>query len=179
MENQPVLPSYIVTFHTFALLHGQHANPYYTKVIESDRTLIIEKTPLEIMRDSCKHYRTNFETIMESSKNDLENRSKPPIMLTHSNNRPLLFFPLLSPVIHKNSWVAYHAVKDAKPLKQGVAVLLKNDHRMHLDTSIATIYRQMALSHILAQRFEHAQEDLKSSYYLIMESKSKNSPIIR
>ncbi|PIC79878.1 hypothetical protein CSV75_07830 [Sporosarcina sp. P18a] len=177
MANPHYLSSYIVTFHTFALLHGQHANPYYTKVVESDRTFIVEKTPLEIMRDSCAHYRSNFESIINSSKTDLKNRPKPPIMLTHSNDRPLLFFPLLSPTLHKNSWVAYHAVKDAVQHEDGVTVMLKNDAQMQLDTSIATVYRQMALSHILFQRFENAQEELRSSYYMIMEPKSSDSTI--
>lgn len=177
MADQHILSSYIVTFHTFALLHGQHSNPYYTKVVESDRTFIVEKTPLEIMKDSCSHYRSNFDSIITSSKNDLKNRPKPPIMLTHSNDRPLLFFPLLSPTLHKNSWVAYHAVKDAHPKEDGVSVVLKNDTQMPLDTSIATVYRQMALSHILSQRFDNAQEQLRSSYYMIMEPKSSDSPI--
>ncbi|AXH98390.1 hypothetical protein DV702_00920 [Sporosarcina sp. PTS2304] len=177
MVNQQNLSSYIVTFHTFALLHGQHSNPYYTKVVENDRTFIVEKTPLEIMKDSCAHYRTNFDSIITSSKNDLKNRPKPPIMLTHLNNRPLLFFPLLSPTLHKNSWVAYHAVKDTHQCEDGVAVVLKNDTHMPLDTSLATVYRQMALSHILSQRFDNAQEELRSSYYMIMEPKNSDAPI--
>ncbi|WP_153732433.1 competence protein ComK [Sporosarcina obsidiansis] len=177
MANQQYLSSYIITFHTFALLHGQHSNPYFTKVVESNQTFFVEKTPLEIMRDSCTHYRTNFESIMNSSKSDLRKRHKPPIMLTHSNNRPLLFFPLLSPSLHKNSWIAYHAVKDVHKNEDGVCVVLKNDTKMPLNTSIATVYRQLALSHILSQRFENAQEELRSSYYLIMEPKNSDSPI--
>ncbi|EGQ26980.1 MULTISPECIES: competence protein ComK [Sporosarcina] len=177
MVNQQNLSSYVVTFHTFALLHGQHSNPYYTKVVENDRTFIVEKTPLEIMRDSCTHYRTNFDSIINSSKSDLKKRPKPPIMLTHSNDRPLLFFPLLSPSLHKNSWIAYHAVKDAHQHKDGVSVVLKNDTRMSLNTSIATVYRQLALSHFLSERFDNAQEELRSSYYMIMEPKNSDSPI--
>ena len=177
MANPHHLSSYIVTFHTFALLHGQHSNPYYTKVVESDRTFIVEKTPLEIMRDSCAHYRSNFESIINSSKADLKNRPKPPIMLTHSNDRPLLFFPLLSPTLHKNSWVAFHAVRDVIPHDNDVSVTLKNDKKMVLDTSMATVYRQMALSHILSQRFENAQVELRSSYYMIMEPKNSDSTI--
>ncbi|PIC64473.1 hypothetical protein CSV79_06735 [Sporosarcina sp. P13] len=177
MVNQQNLSSYIVTFHTFALLHGQHSNPFYTKVVENNRTFIVEKTPLEIMKDSCAHYRTNFDSIINSSKNDLKNRPKPPIMLTHLYNRPLLFFPLLSPTLHKNSWVAYHAVKDTHQCKNGVSVVLKNDTHMPLDTSMATVYRQLALSHILSLQFDNTQEELRSSYYMIMDRKNSDAPI--
>lgn len=177
MVNQQPLSSYVVTFHTFALLHGQHENPYYTKVIESNQTFFVEKTPLEIMKDSCAHYLTNFDSIINSSKMDLRNRPKPPIMLTHSNNRPLLFFPLLSPTLHKNSWIAYHAVKDTTACENGISIVLKNDTQLPLETSMATIYRQLALSHILSQRFYNAQEELRSSYYMIMEPKNLDAPI--
>lgn len=177
IETQPYLSSYIITFHTFALLHGQHTNPFYTKVVENNRSFIVRKSPLEIMRDSCAHYRANFDSIIRSSKNDLKKRHKPPVMLTHSNNRPLMFFPLLSPALHQNSWIAYHAIKDVYKHTDGIVhIVLKDDTRMPLDSSIHTVYRQLALSHILSQQFENSQEELRSSYYLIMEPKNSDSP---
>lgn len=176
IENQHYLSSYIITFHTFALLHGQHTNPFYTKVVENNRSFIVQKSPLEIMRDSCKHYRANFDSIIRSSKSDLKKRHKPPVMLTHSNNRPLMFFPLLSPSLHQNSWIAYHAIKDVHKQTDGVCIVMKDDTKMPLNTSMATVYRQLALSYILSQQFENSQEELRSSYYMIMEPKSSDSP---
>lgn len=177
MTEKNYLPSYIVTFHTFALLHGQHRNPFYTEVIENNQTFIVKKTPLEIMKESCVHYRSNFEAVVDSSKVDLKKRHKPPIMLTHAHNQPLLFFPLLSPSLHNNTWIAYHAVKDFQKGPKGVSVVLKNNENIQLNTSLATMYRQVALSHLLKQRFENSQEMLSSSYYMIMESNNSDSPI--
>lgn len=176
MAHEQILSSYIVTFRTFALLNGKHPNPFFTQVIESNRTFFVEKTPLEIMRDSCAYYRTNLEAIIESSKKDLKKRHKPPIMLTHSHNKPLLFFPLLSPSLHQNTWVAFHAFKDAHPHTVGVSLTLKNNTKLLLNTSMNTVYRQVTLSHVLSQRFDHRQEELSSSYSMVMEPKHSDSP---
>lgn len=75
-----------------------------TKIIEQDKVLVIKKTPLEIIKESCEYYGSTLEGRIKNSKKQLGMCYKLPIIIEGSNE--IIFFPTISAENENCSWLS-------------------------------------------------------------------------
>lgn len=138
----------------------------FTKVIEREGTLVVSRKPLHIITRSCKHYGSDFETTLNTSKLLFgDNRRKSPILLANSYGVPYIFIPTLSPLSNQNVWIAYHSIDFFKKDGLGTTIFLDNGQSFKTEVSAPTIYRQYALARLIEKDFLKKRQLLNRSFF--------------
>lgn len=108
---------YEVTSKTCALVYLEENK---TEVIEDSRSLIINNSPLEIIKQSCEYYGSSFEGRLKGSQKSIGMFYKLPIIIEASND--IIFFPTLSTSKQDCSFVSLKNVEDYKKEDNNVLV---------------------------------------------------------
>lgn len=115
---------YEITTKTCALIAKDYKT---TEVIENDNTFIINKTPIQILKESCEYYGSSLEGRIKGSKTLLGMCYKLPIIIESSNE--IIFFPTMSPYNEDCSWISVKNIKDYKAVDNNVIVKFTNDEK--------------------------------------------------
>lgn len=75
-----------------------------TKVLEQERELIINKPPLEIIKENCEYYGSTFEGRIINSKKQLGMCYKLPLIIDGHNE--IIMFPTISYDNEECCWIA-------------------------------------------------------------------------
>jgi len=75
-----------------------------SKIIEKDRELIVEETPMNIINNSCLYFGSSYEGRYSATKHLLGISYKSPIIIEESKN--MIFFPTSSPRFLKCYWIS-------------------------------------------------------------------------
>lgn len=158
-KNRPI-PTYHISFETFALQPIVQENKISTLIIEQHKEFIIPKKPSHIVRKSCDFYGGSMKIATSMSKHTLGNRHKTPIIIAHDFGMPFIFLPTMSPTSEHNVWISLHAIENIKPDKMGCIIHLENNRSIKLNVSPTTMHRQYTLGCFLEKDFLKKQRQL-------------------
>ena len=86
-----------------------------SKIIEKERELIINQTPMEIIDYSCLYFGSSYDGRHSATKHLLGITYKSPIIVEESRN--MIFFPTNSPRLFECYWIALKHIVDYKKSK--------------------------------------------------------------
>lgn len=113
-----------------------------SKVVENYITLIINKTPYEIINDSCKTYGSSFSGRCDSTYYMTGVKYKCPIII--SEVREIIMFPTTSARNDDCVWINYEAIDQYYSISQNsVIVKLKNSEKYVIDVSSRIMTNQI------------------------------------
>jgi competence protein ComK len=131
------MESYEINKDTVALIPKEEK----TVVYEVDKSFIVDKSPLQIMEDSCEYFGSSLSGRQQGTLNLAGYTHKVPVIVEETFD--LIFFPTLSPKNENCSWLSYkHIIKPDK-FKDKSIVELKNGKKLLLDVSCAILDNQM------------------------------------
>lgn len=112
-----------------------------SKVIELDSSYIVDKSPNEIIDDSCKYFGSSYQGRFDGAKKILNMNYKLPIMIEEFNN--LIFFPTSSPRFGECNWISLGNIKNY--LKDGAfsKIIFNNDSDITLEISYYSLENQI------------------------------------
>ena len=113
-----------------------------SKVYEFDYDYVINRLPLDIVKDSCLFFGCSFEGRKEAVKNMLNIDLKVPILIEDSNN--IIFFPISS-CINKNSvWISFqNLIKYSKLDEFSTVLYFQNNKQVTIDVKYNLIDNQV------------------------------------
>ncbi|WP_166462426.1 competence protein ComK [Psychrobacillus vulpis] len=160
--------SFLVSFETAVLQPIQMNNKIFTKVTNiSGETTIIGRKPYDIVRQSCSYYGSSFQQSVKLSKEALGNYHKLPTIIAHDYGNPCILIPTLSPKSDLNVWFSYRTIQSFHSSEEGCVVVLTNGHSVLINSSAATISRQIAFANMLNIHFHKRMSRLTNEAILI------------
>lgn len=131
------MESYEINKETIALIPRENK----TIVYEEDNSFIVDKTPLEILEDSCEYFGSSLQGRQIGTTSLVGFTHKVPVVVEESFN--LIFFPTLSPKNKSCSWLSYSHILKLDKFKNKTILQAKNGKRIIIDSSTAIIDNQM------------------------------------
>lgn len=112
-----------------------------SKVIELDCSYIVDKSPNEIIDDSCKYFGSSYQGRFDGSKKILNMNYKLPIMIEEFNN--LIFFPTSSPRFDECNWISLGNIKSYLKEKAFSKIIFNNENEIILEISYYSLENQI------------------------------------
>jgi len=113
----------------------------HTIVYEVDNSFVVDKTPLQIVEESCEYFGSSLEGRQIGTNKLVGFTHKVPVVVEESFN--LIFFPTLSPKNEECSWLAYTHIYKPLKFKNKTIIELKNGKKILVDASQAIIDNQL------------------------------------
>ena len=129
---------YEITSKTCALIAKEKDQ---TEIIEDDKTFIIDKPVLKILKESCEYYGSSLEGRIQGSKTMLGMCYKLPIIIESS--KELIFFPTTSPLNENCSWISIKNIKDYIAVDNNVIIKFKGNKTELFPITYETLENQM------------------------------------
>lgn len=133
-----MLNSYEINYDTLAVIP---INNNISKIIENDRTLIVNKKTTEIIDDSCKYFGSNLKGRHEGTKNLIGITYKSPIVIEETRN--IIFFPTSSPRYNDCYWVALNKIKNSEKIDNYCQIIFNNNYELELNISYQSLQNQI------------------------------------
>ena len=155
------MESYEINRNTVALVPKDKK----TIVYEDDDSFLVDKTPLEIVEDSCEYFGSSFQGRQTGTTKLVGYTHKVPIIIEESFN--LIFFPTLSPRNDLCSWLSYSHILRLDKFKNKTILELKNGKKIIIDVSTSIIdnqlYRCSRLKDMMRIRKQDVAQQRKSN----------------
>ena len=129
--------SYEINNSTLALI----ALDNKTKVIEEEREFFIDKTPSNILEESCYLGRKI------GTKNLIGITHKSPIIIEES--REIIFFPTSSPRLNNCSWISLNNIKNFIKNNEKTKIIFDNQKEIIVDVSFGIMENQILRASLL------------------------------
>ena len=157
---------FIISTSTFVLRTIRKENSVKTLIIEGDQTFVHPRRSIHLIRAACQHYGTSLNVATSHAKRILNHRHKVPILIAFDRGIPLIMIPTLSPSSEQNTWIAFHSIVNFKEDALGNTIIyLLNNHSIHVNVSVGTIQRQIALAHILQLDYQDKFSHLNGHWF--------------
>lgn len=130
--------SYEITEETLAIVPMDN---YRSKVIEMDNVLTIDKTPMEIINNSCQFFGSSYDGRHMGTKNLIGVSHKSPIIIEES--KEIIFFPTNSPRLYNCCWVSLKNIDNYRKLNSNSMVTFKTGYLLELDISYGSLDNQI------------------------------------
>ncbi len=131
------MESYEINKNTIALVPKDKK----TIVYEEDNSFVVDKTPLQIVEESCEYFGSSLEGRQVGTSKIIGFTHKVPIIVEESFD--LIFFPTLSPKNEECSWLSYSHIFKPDKFKDKTIIELKNGKKILVDVSSAIIDNQL------------------------------------
>ncbi len=131
------MESYEINKETVALLPKDNK----TLVFEEEDSFVVDKTPLEILEDSCEYFGSSLQGRQTGTTSLVGFTHKVPVVVEESIN--LIFFPTLSPKNKMCSWLSFSHIEKLDKFKNKTILHMKNGKKIIIDISTAIIDNQM------------------------------------
>lgn len=138
---------YEISIETLAIIPMENR---YSKVVEMEDTFIIEKTPFEIIEDSCKYFGSSYIGRHEGTKSLIGVNYKSPIIIEETNN--IIFFPTSSPRFTNCSWISLRHVWKYEKEEKYSKIIFKNGFSLILEISYGSLQNQILRSSLLESK---------------------------
>ncbi len=112
-----------------------------TEIIEGSKTFIINKKPLEILKESCEYFGSTYEGRIKGTKTLLGMCYKLPIAVEGS--KELIFFPTMSANKLNCSWLAVKNIQDYRANDEQVFVKFNGNQIKQLNISYESLENQI------------------------------------
>ena len=112
-----------------------------SKIIEKDREIIVNQTPLDIINYSCLYFGSSYEGRHSSTKYLLGISYKSPIIIEESRN--IIFFPTSSPKLDDCNWLSLKNIVDYKKDRNSSIVYFDNNIKLPIKISYGSLDNQV------------------------------------
>lgn len=113
-----------------------------SKVIESERTFIVNQTPLKIIDKSCRFFGSSYQGRFIGTKNLIGVSHKAPIIIEET--REIIFFPTNSPRQENCAWISLRHLQTYKKNDSKCSCLkFEYGHLINLDISYGILDNQV------------------------------------
>lgn len=125
----------------------------FAKIYEIGETFIIEKTPMEIIEDSCKYFGSSYVGRHEGTKSLIGINYKTPIIIEETNN--IIFFPTSSPRFPNCSWISLKHVWKYEKVENYSKIYFKNGFCISLEISYGSLQNQILRASLLESKIHN------------------------
>ncbi len=112
-----------------------------SKIIEANRTLIVNQTPMKIIDRSCKYFGSSYQGRFIGTKNLIGVSHKAPIIIEET--REIIFFPTSSPRLNNCSWLSLKHLQNYKKSNNNSIILFNSGYLLNLDISYGILDNQV------------------------------------
>lgn len=139
-----VLSEYQINQHTIALFPA-YTVEYDTIVLEQDEKFYVKKPALQLVKEACLTYGSNYEGRRESVMHQTGLKRKVPIPISILRN--IFAFPTHSPNNYNCSWIFHRHIDSIHPSSTDTGpkttIVFKNNQCLTVDVSSFTIQNQI------------------------------------
>ena len=132
------MSSYEISSETLAIIPIEN---FCSKVIEKDNTIIVNKTPMQIIEDSCSYFGSSYYGRAKGTKKLIGVSHKAPIIIEES--REIIFFPTSSPRLYECCWVSLRNIDEYKKNEHNSLILFNTGYSLQLDLSYGSLDNQV------------------------------------
>jgi competence protein ComK len=132
------MDSYEITNETLAIIPIDN---YRSKVVEKDTTVIVNKTPMEIIDGSCQFFGSSYSGRHSGTKRLIGVSHKSPIIIEES--REIIFFPTSSPRLYDCCWISLRHIEDYKRSNTNSFIVFSSGYLLDLDMSYGSLDNQV------------------------------------
>ncbi|HHX16770.1 MAG TPA: competence protein [Mollicutes bacterium] len=132
------MSTYEISDETLAIIPIEN---YCSKVIEKDNTLIVKKTPMKIIEDSCSFFGSSYFGRANGTKRLIGVSHKAPVIIEES--KEIIFFPTSSPRLYECCWVSLKNIEKYKKQEKNAVILFKNGFTLELSISYGSLDNQI------------------------------------
>ena len=115
--------------------------PEKSKVIEGNRTFIVNQPALKIIDKSCRFFGSSYQGRFLGTKNLIGISHKAPIIIEET--REIIFFPTNSPRQDNCAWISLRHLQTYKKLNNSSILKFTGGHNINLDVSYGTLDNQV------------------------------------
>lgn len=149
-----------------------YGSKIYSEIFEVEDEFLSPFKPLDIIRNSCEYYGSDYEGRRNGTKQLVGYSHKLPIAIDPTNR--IFFFPTTSPSRQECIWISHEHVKDYERVNpQETLILFNNNQSYKFPVSCSTIISQLErtayLRTKLMQRIEYNE---KKTFYLLQRPKA-------
>lgn len=130
--------TYEISCETLAIIPIEN---FCSKVVEKDSTIIVSKTPMQIIEDSCTFFGSSYFGRAKGTKGIIGVSHKAPIIIEES--KEIIFFPTSSPRLYECCWVSLRNIDKYKKQESNALVLFNNGYLLELDMSYGSLDNQV------------------------------------
>ena len=112
-----------------------------SKIIEANRTLIVNQTPMKIIDMSCKYFGSSYQGRFIGTKNLIGVSHKAPIIIEET--REIIFFPTSSPRLNNCSWLSLKHLQNYKKSNNNSIIVFNSGYLLNLDISYGVLDNQV------------------------------------
>ncbi|WP_339213313.1 competence protein ComK [Ornithinibacillus sp. FSL M8-0202] len=151
-----VFPHHDITQKTLAILPSKSIH-YGALVLEENRKILVNQTPLEILKTNCLYYFSSYDGRREAVRQQLGYKRKVPIPISPSQH--LLAFPTHSPEHYDCTWLFYHNIfqvvphAESSPDSPKSKVIFKSGKELDIDVSCFVLEKQVYRAGMCERRF--------------------------
>jgi competence protein ComK len=132
------MSTYEISSETLAIIPIDNCR---SKVVEKDNTIIVNKTPMQIIEESCSFFGSSYFGRAKGTKKLIGVSHKAPIIIEES--REIIFFPTSSPRLYECCWVALKNIEKYKKQESNALVLFNNGYILELNMSYGSLDNQV------------------------------------
>ena len=132
------MTSYEISEDTLAIIPIDN---YRSKVVEKDRTFIVNMKPMEIIENSCQFFGSSYLGRHSGTKNLIGVSHKSPIIIEES--KEIIFFPTNSPRLYDCCWVSLKNINKYKRMNNNSLVIFNTGYLLDLDISYGSLDNQI------------------------------------
>ena len=144
--------TYEVNSSTMAVLPLGEGEKPASKILETDRTFLVNMKPFQIIERSCRYFGSSYAGRKAGTYEVIKVSHKPPIMVDHSNN--IFLFPTFYSTRPQCGWLSHAHVHEFCAAKyDNTFVTFVNGETLELPVSITSFENQVYRTAWLRTKF--------------------------
>ena len=112
-----------------------------SKIIEKTEEFIVDKSPIEIINDSCLYFGSSYSGRLSATKYLLGISYKSPIVIEETRN--IIFFPTLSPRVKNCYWINLNNIKNYEKSNKQSRVIFNDGKKLEIPISFGSLDNQV------------------------------------
>lgn len=132
------MSSYEISCETLAIIPIDN---FMSKIIEKNDTIIVNKTPMQIIEDSCSYFGSSYFGRTNGTKRIIGVSHKAPIIIEES--KEIIFFPTSSPRLYECCWVSLKNIDKYTKQEKNALIMFNNGYILELDMSYGSLDNQV------------------------------------
>lgn len=132
------MKNYEINKETLAILPTTN---YKSKIIEVNNEFEINKTPMQIIEDSCQYFGSSYYGRSKGTKNMTGITHKSPIIVEETSE--LIFFPTNSPRLYECCWISLNNIEKHYEKESKGYITFKNGYNLNSNISYGSLDNQI------------------------------------
>lgn len=152
-----IMEEYEINLETLAIVPFKEDK---SKVYESDKVFIVNKSVNKIMDSSCEYFGSSLNGRQKGTSKLIGITHKVPIIVEES--RKIIFFPTISPRLKNCSWISLNNIDNIKKIDKGSSIIFNNNKILNISIPYSIIDNQILrasrLESVLNKRIENRKK---------------------